>query len=213
MGNTGVASRTGVVFLCFVLASIPALAQSHQFGVIGIGSFSRVGSVPQAFAPGMPVAIEASVQWPFLGPVEIATSADLTIQKIGTLTSVLSPTGPEIVSRPFSFDVVHFGLGLGFTRDRGSRVRISGSAQGLLLVPGWNSASVGICGADCAVLTPSARDQQTEVHLGGAGRLRLTYGKQGNRMGIEMLGIVGPHHTASRLPLSTVALMLVVGGT
>ena len=196
------------------LASTASLAQTRQLGVIGLGAFSRLGTVPQAFEPGVPVAIEAGVQWPLWGPIELATSADLTIQKIGTSTAVISPTrGPETIQRPFSFDVVHFGLGLGFSRNQGSRLRISGSAQGLMLVPSWNSAAVGICELDCAVLTPSVEDQQTEVHFGGAARLRVMYGKQGNRMGLELLGIVGPHHSSSRLPLSSLALMLVVGGS
>ena len=219
MRKAGLLSRIGVDLLVVSLVAaaltVPALAQSHQLGVIGVGAFGRVGSVPQAFEPGIPVALEASVQWPLIGPFELATSADLTVQTIGTLTSVTSPTlGADVViRRPFSFDVVHFGLGLGFTHEPSERLRVSGSAQGLLLIPSWNSASVGTCGETCDLLVPSTENQQTEVHWGGAARLRVTYGKQGTRMGLELLGIAGPRHSGSHIPLTTVALMLVVGGT
>ncbi|MBI4502373.1 MAG: hypothetical protein HY700_14585 [Gemmatimonadetes bacterium] len=215
MGKTGIASRMGIV-LCTaaVAASAPAVAQTHQLGVIGLGAFSRVGAVPQAFQPGIPVAIEASVQWPLIGSIELATSADLTVQKIGTLTSVASPTrGVSVVRRPYSFNVVHFGFGLGFTREPSSRIRVSGSAQGMMLVPSWSSASVGTCGESCTLLIPSSANQQTELHFGAAARLRVTYGRQGNRIGLELLGIAGPRHSSSRLPLSTIAMLLVVGGT
>ena len=218
MEKTGLSSRVGMVWSAALLAGVAlpmaAFAQGRQFGVIGVGSFSRVGPVPQAFQPGIPIAVEASVQWPLIGPIELATSADLTIQKIGTLTSVTSAArGASIVRRPYSFNVVHFGLGLGFTREPNSRLRVSGSAQGMLLVPSWSSASVGTCGESCALLTPAGANQQTELHFGGAARLRITYGKKGNRVGLELLGIAGPRHSRSHLPLSTVALMLVVGGT
>ena len=213
MRMTGRFCRVGVVLLAVLVASTPAFAQ-HQLGVIGVGAFSRIGSVPQAFQPGIPLAVEASVQWPLFGPLELATSADLTVQKIGTLTSVISPTrGTDVVRRPFSFDVVHFGLGLGITREPTPWVRVSGSLQGLMLVPSWNSAAVGTCGPGCALLIPSTENQQTEVHWGGAARLRVTFGRQGNRMGLELLGIAGPRHSSSQIPLTTVAAMLVVGGT
>jgi hypothetical protein len=41
----------------------------------------------------------------------------------------------------------------------------------------------------------------------------VTYGRQGNRMGLELLGIAGPRHSSSQIPLTTIAAMLVVGGT
>ena len=141
MRMTGRFCRVGVVLLAVLVASTPAFAQ-HQLGVIGVGAFSRIGSVPQAFQPGIPLAVEASVQWPLFGPLELATSADLTVQKIGTLTSVISPTrGTDVVRRPFGFDVVQFGLGLGITREPTPWVRVSGSLQGLMLVPSWNRLS------------------------------------------------------------------------
>jgi hypothetical protein len=219
--RTGFTSRSGVVLLLAGLAiaavSPTAGAQSRRFGVIGIGSFGRLGSVPRAFDQGIPVAIEATVQWPLIGPLQIATSADLTVQRIGTSMSLASLNlglPDPIVRRPYSFDVVHFGAGPAFSAAVGGKLRLSGSVQGTVLVPSWGSTAVGICEQGCALLGPSPEGQQTEFRWGASGRLRLTFGaRDESRLGLEVLGIAGPRHSGSQIPLSTIAFMLVIGAS
>jgi hypothetical protein len=198
------------------LSVVPAEAQSRRLGVIGIGAFGRVGSLPPAFDQGVPLALQIAVQWPVAGSLQLATSADLTIQRVGTQTAFAGAGvngTARIVRRPYSFDVVHFGAGPAFSVEPGSRVRVSGSIQAMAMVPSWNSASVGSCVDSCAALGPPGRSQQAEFHMGAAARVRVMYGARKERLGLEVLAIAGPRHTRSRIPLSTVALLLVVGAS
>jgi hypothetical protein len=197
------------------LGLLPTSVQAQRLGVIGIGAFGRLGSVPAAFNPGVPVAVEAAVQWPLVGALHLATSADLTVQRIVTQTSFATgePGPDQVVHRSYAFNVVHFGVGPGFAVHASPRLLISGSAQAMALVPSWNSASVGTCGGSCTLLSPSSNDQQAEFHMGVGGRLRFTFGSRKERLGFEILGIVGPRHTASRIPLTSLALMFVVGAS
>ena len=201
--------------LVAVFAS-PLHAQSQRLGVIGIGSFGRVGSLPPAFDQGVPLAIQASVQWPVVGLLQLATSADLHVQRVGTQT-MFPGAGIDavnyVVSRPYTFDVVHFGAGPGFALAPTPRLRISGSLQATALIPSWNSSSVGTCTGSCLQLGPSARSQQAEFHMGAAARFRVMFGTRKERLGIEVMGIAAPRHSRSRIPLSSVALMVVVGAS
>src|SRR6185436_2023687 len=140
--------------------------------------------LPRAFDQGIPVALEATVQWPIFRALQLATSADLTVQRISTISTLTSAdlTVNRLVHRPYSFDVVHFGVGPAFALAPTRNLRISGSAQALALVPSWGSSSVGTCpGGSCVQLGPSAADQQTEFHMGAAGRLRFNFGSRNER--------------------------------
>ena len=194
----------------------PIRAQPQRLGIIGVGPFGRLGSLPQAFQQGIPVALEATVQWPIYRALQLATSADLTVQRIGTVSSLSSAdlTVNRIIHRPYSFDVVHFGLGPAFSLASTHRLRVSGSVQAMALIPSWGSSAVGTCpGGNCSLLGPSASDQQTEFHMGAAGRLRFNFGSRKERLGFELLGIVAPRHGGSHIPLSSLALMVVVGAS
>ncbi len=208
---------TGAFLSVLVLATgaDSAVAQPRRLGVIGFGAFSRLGSVPEAFEPGIPVVLEATVQWPLFGALQLATSADLTVQRMGTALSISSliPGQDGIVRRPYAFDVVHVSAGPAFAQQVTRRMLLSGSLQASILVPSWGSSSVGVCGGNCAVLEPGASSQQTEVHTGTVARIRLTYGERKERIGFELLGILGPRHSRSRLPLTSVALLIVVGAS
>lgn len=202
--------------VCVVLTLVASPLAAQRLGVIGIGAFGRLGSLPAAFDQGVPVAIEAAVQWPIAGWIQLATSADLTVQRVGTQSSFVGnglDAVNHVIHRPFSFAVAHFGLGPAFLLAPTSRMRISGSLQAVGMVPSWSSASVGTCQDTCALLGPSARSQQAEFHLGAAARLRVMFGTRKERLGFELLAIGGPHHSKSRIPLSSVALLVVVGAS
>src|SRR4051794_23109652 len=68
----------------------PADVHSQRLGIIGIGPFGRIGSLPRAFDQGIPVALEATVQWPIYRMLQLATSADLTVQRISAASSLTS---------------------------------------------------------------------------------------------------------------------------
>jgi len=122
-GKTAVLLATGLALLAAAPLTAqtnqlgvnrPAGAPSQRLGIIGIGPFGRIGSLPRAFDQGIPVALEATVQWPIFRALQLATSADLTVQRISTISSLTSAdlTVNRLVHRPYSFDVVHFGKSL-----------------------------------------------------------------------------------------------------
>src|ERR1043165_6864001 len=85
-----------------LVVNTPPPVQAQRLGIIGVGPFGRLGSLPQAFEQGIPVALEATVPWPLYQALRLATSADLTVQRIGTVSSLSSPdlTVNRIIHRP-----------------------------------------------------------------------------------------------------------------